>query len=300
MLGQARSGPPVYAYDAAPGVPPVSVMRLALGSLGDVEPDHAHAHDFPLLSYFEHGGGSLRIGSRVWPIVDGDLYLVAPGEVVGAGDTRGFAGAAGWAIYFSPEVLGPQPLESFLGWRTHALLFPFARDGTVGIQHLAIPAAERAAWSARFAALDAELREQQPAYQEAVLARLTLLLVGVARLAAAVGGDRQFKDDPLLARVFGVIEARYGERISLHDVARAVSLSPGHLTTIVRRKTGRTVLAWIAERRLAEARRLLVETDLTVGEIGRRIGFGDAGHFVRAFRDAHHATPRAWRLAART
>jgi len=43
------------------------------------------------------------------------------------------------------------------------------------------------------------------------------------------------KDEPLLAEVFGFIEERYRERVSLKDVARAVSLSRGHLTTLVRR-----------------------------------------------------------------
>src|SRR3712207_8340414 len=58
-------------------------------------------------------------------------------------------------------------------------------------------------------------------------------------------------------------------------------LTPGHLTTLVRRKTGRTVLEWIVERCMAETRRLLLETDLTVEEVGRRVGYGDAGYLDR-------------------
>jgi len=76
-----------------------------------------------------------------------------------------------------------------------------------------------------------------------------------------------------------------------------VSLSRGHLTTVVRRKTGRTVQEWIAERRMAEARRLLAETDLAVEEVGRRVGYCDPGYFVRTFRRAHGATPPGWRRA---
>ncbi|MBD0358710.1 MAG: helix-turn-helix transcriptional regulator, partial [Rubrobacter sp.] len=76
-------------------------------------------------------------------------------------------------------------------------------------------------------------------------------------------------------------------------------LSPGHLTTVVRRKTGRTVQEWISERRMVEARRLLIETDLAVEEVGRRVGYGDAGNLVRSFRRAHGATPLSWRRAGR-
>ncbi len=48
-------------------------------------------------------------------------------------------------------------------------------------------------------------------------------------------------------------------------------MTSGLLTTVVRRKTGRPVQEWITERRMAQARRLLAETDLTVTEVGRRV-----------------------------
>ena len=78
-----------------------------------------------------------------------------------------------------------------------------------------------------------------------------------------------------------------------------MSLSPGHLTTVVRRKTGRTVQKWIGERRMVEARRLFVETNLAVEEVGRRVGYGDAAYFVRSFRRAHGTIPLGWRRAGR-
>ena len=82
-------------------------------------------------------------------------------------------------------------------------------------------------------------------------------------------------------------------------MARSVDLSPGHLTTVVRRETGRTVVEWTAERRVPQARRLLVGTDLSVDEVGRSVGYNDTGYFVKLFRRAHGTTPLAWRRAGR-
>ena len=48
-----------------------------------------------------------------------------------------------------------------------------------------------------------------------------------------------------------------------------------------------------------EARRLLVQTDLAVEEVGRKVGYVDAGYFVRSFRHAHNMTPLGWRRAGR-
>ncbi len=37
---------------------------------------------------------------------------------------------------------------------------------------------------------------------------------------------------------------------------------------------------------MAEVRRLLVATDLSVEEVGRRVGYGDPNYFMRRFRRA--------------
>jgi AraC family transcriptional regulator, transcriptional activator of pobA len=298
MLGRRDDGPPVYTYEAVPGVPPVSTMRLGRVS-SELRPG-THSHDFLVLAYIEQGGGSMWLGDREWQMQAGDVYLIAPGEVVGAGDdASSHHEPEGWAVFFLPEVLGPQSPGSFLSWRAHPLLLPFVKGAAGGAQRLRVPPEERRTWSERLSALDLELRKRQDGYREAVIAHLTLLLVGVGRLAADVVSDLRLNDEPLLAEVFGFIEERYRERISLKDVARAVGLSPGHLTTVVRRKTGRTVQEWIAERRMAEARRLLVQTDLAVEEVGRRVGYCDPGYFVRSFGRAHGVTPLGWRRAGR-
>jgi len=306
-LNKKRDGPPVYAFEAVPGVPPVRILRLlgherpqGLPPMESSAAGDAHSHDYLVLAYFERGGGSARLGGREWPVQAGDAYVISPGEVVGVGDAGGFERVEGWAAFFPPEVLGLQAPSAFLSWRAHPLLFPFVRGaGNPGAQRLRVPPSERASWSERFATLHAELLQRRDGYREAVLSHLTLLLVELSRLAVDVVGDLRLKDEPLIAGVFGIIEERYHEPISLKDVARAVGLSPGHLTTVVGRKTGRTVLEWIAERRMAEARRLLVETDLPVEEVGGRVGYAASHYFVRVFRRGHGATPLGWRRAGR-
>ena len=286
-------GPPVYAFPRAAGVPAVSVARFAGGRLhtGEDLRDHPHAHDFLVLAYFERGGGSLRIDRREWRLADGDAFLIAPGEVVGSGGRSGHTTAEAWIVFFPPDVL---EAGGFMSWRAHPLLFAFIGAAAGGVQRLRVPSGERAGWSERFAALERELSERHEGYEEAVLAHLTLLLVGVSRLCADVAGDLRLADEPLLAAVFERIEAGAA---SLAEVARAVGLTPGHLTTVVRRRTGRTVGQWIAERRMVEARRLLAGTDLTVAAIGERVGFSDPSYFVRTFRRAHATTPMQWRRA---
>lgn len=296
IVSQRPDGTPVYAYELVPGVPPAGVMKL----LGREFPITPHAHDFLVLAYFERGGGSIRVENRESPIEAGDVYVIAPGEVVEVrNDVSDLAAVEGWAAFFTPDIFGSQAFGAFLSWRAHPLLFPFVRGTGSGIRRLRVPVADRDAWFDRFSMLDREFTQRKDGYDQAVLAHLTLLLVEVGRLAANSAENIRFSGDPLLTKVFGFIEHRYSEGISLRNVAQAVNLTPGHLTTLVRKRTGRPVQEWITERRLTAARRLLVETDLAIEEIGRMIGYDDAGYFVRIFRRSHGVTPLRWRGAGR-
>ncbi|GAB1539571.1 hypothetical protein NUACC21_22380 [Scytonema sp. NUACC21] len=100
---------------------------------------------------------------------------------------------------------------------------------------------------------------------------------------------------PLLIRVFNFIETHYQDSISLKDVAEAVGRSRAYLTNVIRRDTGKTVLAWIIEYRMAEARRLLKETNQSVEQITQAVGYSDKRHFSRLFLRLHGTTPQVWR-----
>ena len=291
-----RDRPATYSMLLAPGELPVATWQLD-DTWGDSFEEHAH--DFPGLAYFDTTGGILRTGRQVWPIEAGDLFVIAPGDLMGRIQAADLADAHGFGVFFTADALGPDVPGAHLAWRTHPLLFPFVRGGAIGALRLRVPEPARPEWEARLGALRAELTDRHDGYREAVLAHLVLLLVGVSRLAADVVADLRENREPLLAEVFDVIERRYPEPLSLRDVAGAVNISAGHLTSTVRRQTGRTVQQWITERRMTQARRLLAATDLPIGEVGRRVGFPDPGYFARTFTRTHGTSPARWRRAGR-
>jgi AraC family transcriptional regulator, transcriptional activator of pobA len=198
-------------------------------------------------------------------------------------------------LFFDPAALDGDGRSPWPSWRRHPLLFPFVHGQSSGLLQLTVPAARQPMWDRVIDSIEAELAARREGYRQAALAHLTLLLIDVARLAGDVVGDLRRSGEPLLAEVFTVIDRRLGEPLSLRDVAQEVGMTPGHLTTVVRRRTGRTVQEWIIERRMAEARSLLSDTELSVAEIARRVGMADPGYFSRQFRRTHGTSPREWR-----
>lgn len=100
---------------------------------------------------------------------------------------------------------------------------------------------------------------------------------------------------PQLKEVFDFIEANYQEGITLSDVAEAVGYSAAYLTNRVAKITGETVNSWIVKRRMAAARYLLKNTSLNIEQIATNVGYQNACHFSRQFRQHHEIPPQAWR-----
>ncbi|HHP7232173.1 MAG TPA: response regulator [Xenococcaceae cyanobacterium] len=104
---------------------------------------------------------------------------------------------------------------------------------------------------------------------------------------------------PQLSQVFQFIEANYNRGISLNDVAQEVGYSPAYLTNLVGKQTGKTIVRWIIERRMVEACHLLQETSDSIENIARKIGYQDACHFSRQFRQYWQTTPQTWRKSVK-
>jgi AraC-like DNA-binding protein len=283
-------------FPRAAGVPPVSVERWTGATVRAVHQLGTHAHDFLVLLHAERGHGPMRVDDREWVLEPGDVLLVAPGAVVAPPQDRVSPDGLLWAVFFPADAVDPAGAAPLVSWRAHPLLAPYAGGQHGGAQRLRVPPAERPAWRAELAALETELAERRDGVGEAVRAHLTLLLVRLGRLEVDV--PTALADRPVLAAVFDVLERRFAEPITPREIAREVGLTPGHLTTLVGRHTGRTVGQWLTERRMREARRLLVGTDLAVAAVAGRVGYRDPGYFVRRFRREHGVPPQAWRRAA--
>ena len=98
-----------------------------------------------------------------------------------------------------------------------------------------------------------------------------------------------------LNKVFQFIEDNYHQPINVSDVAQAVGYSTAYLTNMVKCQTKQAIHGWIVERRMTEARSLLLKTDEPVNQIAAKVGYPDAGHFIRQFRQLYKMPPKVWR-----
>jgi AraC family transcriptional regulator len=84
-------------------------------------------------------------------------------------------------------------------------------------------------------------------------------------------------------------------RLSVADMATVVGLSESWFTNVFKQTTGKTPQQWQLSKRIDQAQKLLLESDLTIAGIAAQLGFSDQAHLTKAFRQVVGETPAAWR-----
>lgn len=101
--------------------------------------------------------------------------------------------------------------------------------------------------------------------------------------------------DSQYEEIIGYIQSHYAENLSLSGLAERFGLSPNYFSTLFKKKTGCNFIHYLTSVRMTEGKRLLLETDLTIREIGERIGYFSASFFIRAFKKSEGFTPSEYR-----
>lgn len=84
-------------------------------------------------------------------------------------------------------------------------------------------------------------------------------------------------------------------RRSVSELAAELGVSAGHLSSVVKERTGRTPKQLLTDRSVLEAKRLLANTTESAAAIAHHLGFADASQFGRFFRDHADQTPGEFR-----
>ncbi|MGN8770627.1 response regulator transcription factor [Paenibacillus barengoltzii] len=91
------------------------------------------------------------------------------------------------------------------------------------------------------------------------------------------------------------IKEHYNEELSLEKVASIVFLNPAYFSQLFKQKVGLGYKEYVTSLRLEQAKQLLLNPKLKVGEIAEYLGYQDIRHFAQMFRKKYHVTPNEYR-----
>lgn len=94
------------------------------------------------------------------------------------------------------------------------------------------------------------------------------------------------------------MQDRLCDKFHIEDVAAACNLSVSRLAHLFKEQMGVGPKTWINNARLQQARRLLLNTETRISEIGARVGYDDPAHFSRYFSKNMGCSPKQFRQSS--
>lgn len=245
-----------------------------------------HRHDHFELFWLE-GAGAHFNDFQEYRLTGRSLVLVTPGQVHGWPRWQGLRGTM---VGFQGGFCGDgnaSPLIDLLD----AKRTPVLRAGRDDARQL-----DR--WMTLLAQ---ECDARRPDWVNVARHVVPLVLLWRRRMLGknASDGASSRRASELMRGFSAALEREISAAKTVADYARMVGVTPGHLNDTVRAHTGRSAGEVIRERVVLEARRLLLHSTLSVGEIAYQLGFEDPSYFARFFRRATRRAPREFRDAIR-
>lgn len=87
------------------------------------------------------------------------------------------------------------------------------------------------------------------------------------------------------------IASHYMEDLTMENMQQQLGISKNKIGSLIKENTTYIFRQYLNQVRIAEAKRLLVETDLPIGEIADQIGYGHISNFNRVFKEYTGQSP---------
>jgi AraC-like DNA-binding protein len=248
-----------------------------------------HRHDFYQIVLFTRGGGQHSIDFHRYEVQPHQVYYMAPGQI----HTWEFdADADGYLVNFNESFFtsichNPHFVREFP-------LFNAISSGSVNTLDMACCAEVEET----FAQMLEEFEKGGEYTMDILRGMLIIILVRLSRVVPDTFREGTSKHNLILMRQFEkLIEQHYREKRLPKEYAELMFITPNHLNALANGVAGKSAGELIRERILLEAKRLLANSDMMVGQIAETLNFDDNAYFTRFFKKYLGTTPEGFRAA---
>jgi AraC family transcriptional activator of pobA len=237
-----------------------------------------HRHGYYSLSLCATGESSHMFDFERVILQPQDMILVIPGQV--HQPMPDYYTATGWMLAFTADFLAGHPVH-----------LPLISTGKVNLSD-----ADFAQAKAIALLMQKEHSERGPHFIPLLQSYLSILLTLLQRNAC----NAAEKTGPALLHHYReLLATHFLEWTKPTQYANALHISADHLNEVVKQHTGQTASALITDRRILEAKRLLLHAKKSIKEIAWHLQFNEISYFNKFFKQHTGHTPASFREAVR-
>lgn len=238
-----------------------------------------HTHSYAELFYIVGGDGQFRIEDKLYPVNANQLVIVNPN------------------VFHTEVSYDAHPLEYIV----------------LGIEGLELSVGQNN--NGRFCILDyqgggdiltclrnilREMEARQPGHEVICQAYMEILIVRLMRSTSfsVTVTDSNPPVSRQCATIRHYIDTHYKEPLSLDVLAKEAHVNKYYLAHVFKEEYGMSPISYLISRRIEESRYLLRETDMSLSQIARILGFSSASYFSQSFRRVQEISPMEYRKNA--
>lgn len=256
----------------------VSIDYEEWGVVSTYNTQRAHRHNFNEILFFNGGAGIHDIDFVTWKVEQAAVHFVASENVhVLMRDKQ----TMGSSLMFTPDVFPSEVLSRL----------PFSQVRPT--MHLSQAQMERVQLMLRL--IKDTLAEDGDSANQVVRAQAQALLLYLCGIYAAEEKTTHSALPAPIVNFKQLVQQHYKEHINVEGYAEMLHISPKHLIGLCKKHTGKTPLQHIREYTVAEAKRLLYNTGLSVKEVAYELNFEDPANFSKYFKSICGYSPAEYR-----
>lgn len=233
-----------------------------------------HSHKYAELFYIVGGEGHFRIEDQLYPVKAHQVVMVNPNVL----HTE-----VGYPIHPMEYIaLGIEGLELFVSPELNSRFRILDSRGGSDI----LPCLRQ---------ILQESQSGQPGCEAICQAYMEILILRLMRsisFATSVSGPT---DSHQCATVRHYIDTHYKEPLTLDMLSSVAHINKYYLAHAFKEEYGLSPIRYMISRRIDESRFLLQETDMSMSQIARVLGFSSASYFSQSFRRTEGMTPAEYR-----
>ena len=110
-----------------------------------------------------------------------------------------------------------------------------------------------------------------------------------------VSQEPEEQEERILNSITRFIQEHLAEEMSLSVLSEEFHMNPQYISQLFKNEIGVGFLAYLTSIRMEKAKKLLLSTSLSIGEVAEQSGYGDYRVFTKVFKKSEGITPSQYR-----
>jgi AraC-like DNA-binding protein len=252
--------------------------------------------DYYSIMFKNYPDHKIKYGRKAIDFQDGSLICMAPNQVIEIDkNEQALENVMGWGLFFHPDLIRATSLNdkmkdySFFSYETSEALHLSTKE-----KHILYDCVSK---------IKTELEENIDVHsQNIVVSTIELLLNYCSRFYGRQFITRKSSNHSVLVQFEKILTAYYNKKSkqemglpTVKYLSEQVHLSPGYLSDLLKKETGKNTQEHIHFYLIEEAKSKLISTNKSVSEIAYELGFDYPQYFNKLFKQKAGKTPVEYR-----